>query len=120
DLATIIHKTIDKEPARRFQTAEDLADDLRRFLEDRPIRARRTSMLERSWRWCRRNPATALSILASLTAFVLLGVAVTALLFNAQLTDSNSKLSEALAEADRQSQRAEQQRLKAEQFLYFN
>ena len=64
DLETIVLKAIAKEPARRYPTAEELAEDLRRFLEDRPIRARRASSAERLLRWCRRNAVAGL--LASL------------------------------------------------------
>src|SRR5207302_4659516 len=59
DLETIILKAVAKEPGRRYPTAEALAGDLRRFLSDRPVRARRSSWTERGWRWCRRNPALA-------------------------------------------------------------
>ena len=45
-----------KTPARRYQTASELADDLLRYLDHLPIRARPVGLLERSWRWCRRNP----------------------------------------------------------------
>jgi serine/threonine protein kinase/WD40 repeat protein/Tfp pilus assembly protein PilF len=65
DLGTIIAKATDKEPERRYQTAGELAADLQRFLDDRPILARRISPVERAWRWCKRNPAV-----ASLTASV--------------------------------------------------
>lgn len=77
DLETVVLKAMDKEPARRYQSAEDLADDLGRFLADRPIQARRASAWERGWRWCRRNPLLAFSIS---TAAVLL-VAVTIVSF---------------------------------------
>src|SRR6185312_13778217 len=59
DLEAIVLKAIEREPASRYQTAADLADDLRRFLEDRPPRARRCGPVERAWRWARRNPAVA-------------------------------------------------------------
>jgi serine/threonine protein kinase len=59
DLNTVIQKAIAKEPERRYATALELAGDLQRFLEDRPISARRTSQFELAWRWCRRNPAIA-------------------------------------------------------------
>ncbi len=59
DLETIVLKAIARDPAQRYQSPTELADDLKRFVEDRPIRARRASVRERLWRWCRRNPALA-------------------------------------------------------------
>jgi WD40 repeat protein/Flp pilus assembly protein TadD len=67
DLETIVLKAMARDPAERYATADALAEDLRRFLADRPIRARRTPWHERAWRWCRRNPTV-----AALTAFVFL------------------------------------------------
>jgi serine/threonine protein kinase/WD40 repeat protein len=73
DLETIVLKAMAREPGHRYQAAVDLADDLQRFVEDKPIRARPVSSVERLWRWSRRNPA-----LASLTtAVTVLLVAVT-------------------------------------------
>jgi hypothetical protein len=74
DLETIVLKCLAKEPAERYATAEVLAEDLRRFLADRPIKARRSPWHERSWRWCRRNPAVA--SLLTLVAALLVTVAV--------------------------------------------
>src|SRR5262249_38692005 len=62
DLETIILKAIDKEPGRRYQTAEAIAEDLRRFLADEPIKARQVSTTERYWRWARRNPEIAVLV----------------------------------------------------------
>src|SRR5262249_11209285 len=76
DLETIVLKAMARDPAQRYQTATELADDLQRFLEDRPIRARRVTVRERLWRWCRRNPA--LAALASCVVLSLLAVAVIA------------------------------------------
>jgi WD40 repeat protein/serine/threonine protein kinase len=65
DLETIVHKALEKEPAHRYASARQMADDLQRFIDDRPIAARRSSLAERLRRWCRRNP-----VIAMLTAAV--------------------------------------------------
>ena len=57
DLETIILKAMAKDPAGRYATAQELADDLGRFLDDRPILARRPGPMERSARWARRHAA---------------------------------------------------------------
>ncbi|HEY2157896.1 MAG TPA: serine/threonine-protein kinase, partial [Isosphaeraceae bacterium] len=59
DLETIVLKAIEKDLKARYQSAEALAEDLRRFLADEPIRARQVSAVERYWRWARRNPVIA-------------------------------------------------------------
>jgi tetratricopeptide (TPR) repeat protein len=69
DLATITHKCLEKEPARRYGSAADLAEDLRRFLDGRPIKARPVGRVERCGRWCRRKPALASLILLALVSF---------------------------------------------------
>jgi serine/threonine protein kinase/WD40 repeat protein len=104
DLETIVQKAIAKEPTHRYATAEALADDLRRYLNGEPIRARHVTTAERLWRWCRRNPA-----LAGLTASVVLLLLLLtggALVKNAQLfsalkdsQEANRKFQEANREA---------------------
>jgi eukaryotic-like serine/threonine-protein kinase len=70
ELETICLKAVAREPGRRYQTAGEMADDLRRWLRGEPIKARPVGTLQRGWRWCRRNPRVA----------VLIGVVLTLLL----------------------------------------
>ncbi len=56
DLETIVMKAMAKEPAARYATCRELAEDLRRWLDDLPIRARPLSAWEKGLRWTRRNP----------------------------------------------------------------
>jgi hypothetical protein len=72
DLETIVLKCLAKEPARRYPSAADLADDLRAFRDGRPIQARRPSLLERSARWLRKHRNSAALVAASAAAAVLL------------------------------------------------
>jgi eukaryotic-like serine/threonine-protein kinase len=79
DLETIVLKAIAKRPADRFSSASEMARELGRFVEHRPIRSRRVSAPERLWRWSRRNPAVAmLTILAMLLTTVLAITSTTA------------------------------------------
>ena len=62
DIETIALKCLQKDPHRRYATAAQLAEDLRRFRSGEPVHARRITSLERGWRWCRRNPALAAAL----------------------------------------------------------
>jgi WD40 repeat protein len=59
DLETIVRKAMAREPVDRYAGAGALAEDLRLYLADRPILARRASTVERAWRWSKRNPLPA-------------------------------------------------------------
>ncbi len=110
DLETIILKAMDKDPARRYPSADELADDLRRFIADEPIRAKPIGVIARTSRWARRKPALAslLGAVVVLTATVMIGALVAAISFHG-LADQERKLrvtaelaqSAALTERDR-------------------
>jgi serine/threonine protein kinase/WD40 repeat protein/Flp pilus assembly protein TadD len=72
DLETVVLKAIARDPGHRYQTPMELAGDLKRFVEDRPVKARRVNELEKFWRWCRRNPLPA-SLLAGIVLMFLAG-----------------------------------------------
>jgi WD40 repeat protein len=77
DLETIVLKATAREPAQRYQAPAEVAEDLQCFLDDRPIKARRTTLWEHAWRWCWRNPLVA-GLMAAV-ALLLIAVAATAM-----------------------------------------
>jgi putative hemolysin len=97
DLETICLMCLEKEPARRYPSAEALAEDLCRFQEGRPITARPVGVWERGWKWLRRRPAAAgLVGLAAIGLLALVGGLV-GLWYGAPLAEANGRLGKALA-----------------------
>lgn len=125
DLETICLKCLNKEPRKRYATAQDLVADLDRYINDQPIVARPAGAGERLWKWVRRRPAAAALLLVSGIASIGLVLLLAALLHNAEqraqmvqdLTAADRQLQMARAETDVQQvhlQFAKQEQLAAE------
>jgi WD40 repeat protein/Flp pilus assembly protein TadD len=109
DLATVVHKAMAREPDQRYATAGALAADLKRFLEDRPIVARRPSLLDRAAKWSRRYRAAVIT--AAVAVVVLLAaVSVVATVAAFWLRDERNATRNQLAET-RKAQQEGQHRL---------
>jgi WD40 repeat protein/tRNA A-37 threonylcarbamoyl transferase component Bud32 len=123
DLETICLKCLSKEPARRYSSAEALANDLQRYLDEEPIAARPLGRIERAVVWCRRRPTQAALLAVSLAALVALvcGVFAFALVQGESVTEERRLR----AAAERQQIEAEaarrlaQERLGAVSWLYY-
>jgi serine/threonine protein kinase/WD40 repeat protein len=98
DLETIVLKAIAKEQGRRYQTAAEMAEDLRRFLTDRPIRARRSSWPELAWRWGRRNPGWAAMVGSVITLLLIIALVLSVGLVRLQTALDRVETAESLAQ----------------------
>jgi hypothetical protein len=96
ELETIVLKAMAKEPAERYGTAQELADDLQRFLKDEPIRARRPTVQQRATKWARRHKGVAWMGVLLLAVLALGSAASTALIYR-QLTRANNAEAELAA-----------------------
>jgi WD40 repeat protein/serine/threonine protein kinase len=107
ELETIVQKALEKNPAERYGTAQELADDLERFLKDEPIRAKRPSLLQRARKWARRHRPVVASVIVA-TA-VVLAIALVALVISfanisAALTEKSAALGEKSAALEREKE----------------
>lgn len=123
DLETLALKCLEKEPARRFSSADELADELERFLNGKPICSRPIGSFDRLWRWCRRRPAAAALVAVSAAA----AIAVVAGLsihyrnltrYTSDLTRLNDDLSRATTTAQNLQRTAEENERQAKDGLY--
>lgn len=109
DLETICLKCLQKNPAHRYATPLDLAQDLEAFLAGRPITARPVHPLTRSWRWCLRNRRLAAAIGVAALSLVCLAIGGVAVAVSQaklrRIADDNGKLAVAQAEKAAESER---------------
>ncbi len=109
DLEAICLKCMARDPARRYQTAQQLTEDLRRYLDGRPTAARATGIAGQMWKWARRRPATAsLIAVLALSAIILQGVVVR----------YNTRLRGEVARADQARDAARAAATKSQRLLY--
>lgn len=115
DLATICHKCLQKDPADRYSTARELSEDLNRFLQQKPILARRTSLPRRVRQWALRNPwptrfiATLLitAVCAGVAAFAFQGIAISESDARLQAEDNRRRAEDARLREQEAKQKAE-------------
>lgn len=119
DLETIVLKATSPDPHRRYNTASELAEDLERFLDDRPIQARRASPVERVWRWSRRNPLSAALSATTLALLVVVAVVMSVSSVRTKVAlesaeNERKKAEDALAQVEEQRNRAQAEHARAE------
>ncbi len=110
ELETIVLKALAKDPADRYATAQDLADDLSRYLQDRPILARRPTLWQAVRKWARRHRAVVGSACAMLGLSLVASVVTTCL-----IAREHFETKAAYERERRQNQEAQEQRARAEQ-----
>jgi serine/threonine protein kinase len=115
DLETVVLKALAKEPNDRYATAQDLADDLRRFLADRSIQARRPSLRQRAVKFARRHSGVLMTALAGLVLMVAVLAVSSWLLWQKsdELTKANYEANQRASAEAAAKERAEQNWLQA-------
>jgi serine/threonine protein kinase len=117
DLEAIVLRAMAKEPAERYPSARELANDLRRFLEDRPVKTRRPTPLHRLRKWARRHKAIVNTALAfGILMLLILGIG--AWWHTAELNESLELTKQREREAREREQEAQEQHRQAVAHLY--
>jgi serine/threonine protein kinase/tetratricopeptide (TPR) repeat protein len=113
ELETIVMKAMEKNPADRYATAHELAEDLRRFVHDEPIRARRPTLVQRARKWGRRHQAV---VLAGAAGMVIAVVTLAASLIMLSQKEKETERQRDLAEKQRDE--ADRQRRQSDENLH--
>jgi eukaryotic-like serine/threonine-protein kinase len=117
ELETIVLKAVSKNPNDRYATAQELADDLGRFLKDEPIHAKRPTLMQRGRKWARRHRSVVTTGIAA--ALILAVMAVVGIAINStQLAEQRDVAKKGWDEADRRRVTAEQSTRQAKRSLY--
>jgi WD40 repeat protein len=110
ELETIVLKALEKNPAERYATAQELADDLERFLKDEPIRARRPTLVHRARKFARRHKPVVVTGMVS--ALLLLGALfIYRLVAAAKINDANDQLRAEIELKDQANQQLENEKV---------
>ncbi|MFO0940971.1 MAG: serine/threonine-protein kinase [Pirellulales bacterium] len=112
DIDTICLKALQKTADKRYKSCAEMAEDLTRFLKGEPILARPVSLLERGWRWCKRNPLIAIP--SALAVCLLIATAVISSWSYMQISAQALIITDERDEAKRQRDEANKQRTEAE------
>ncbi len=114
ELDVIVRKAMAKDPDERYRTARDLADDLRRFLDNRPILAKRPSAWQHAKKWAKRHRQI---VTTAIVGLILALAGTTCVLFfkNSQVETANDKLVKALDHARAEQERADREADQARQ-----
>jgi WD40 repeat protein len=115
DLETICLKCLEKEPPRRYASAEALAEDLEHWLAGEPVEARTVGAVGRLQRWCRRKPALAASVALAVAALVL--GTVVSLLFAFRASSAATSLAQALEQSEKQRRQLEETEKNRRRFM---
>jgi serine/threonine protein kinase len=121
ELETIVLKAMEKNPADRYATAQELADDLRRFLQHEPIRATKPTWIRRASKWSRRHPAVVRSAMIVLVLLTAGSLSSTWLIWQEKMRTSQALVAEADARkrADEEKTNAQEREAEAKAALTY-